>query len=915
VGPKLPEKEIIELRKADVLIGEFKDFEIGKLASMVLERLNDSIKKYGKEKDASRDSEDFGSFGDVEDDSYNEFSEDYGCLDSFMFALNLFDVGKISEANEIVHLLFEANGKPQDILNFVISQIADRQYKETSDKFFKDYDWQGYEDSVGKLLKKFPVGWASKSGVELLLEKLKKHKPQKNAEIESVEGLSKEDNALARELLSSFLPENKEADEYRYSEGSGYWYLKSAPQSSISTFVIDKIKERKLKSFPMLFALAADEQFTHFPRSFIGNQRFSSTGTKKERDAQDQYVGLNRPVSRGEVCLYLIYGLVNRESLRTNTVESVLDAAKKEYAILADKTEDEVILSFLKSADFMRSGAAFSVIMSLKDDSTFAMLEKFFLEGENPIARVQFVAQYVSSRGASAKPFVEKFCVLLSNSQPGPPFDSLGKTAFKAVVDKIVAALNDAISERSFQFIIEDFLADKIKADVLIASLANAVRKNTSSEVITMILDGAIKATDYEKRSQLMGLTTLVKAIKSSLSQEGHIPGMRRAQLPEKEEEKLDPLVHRKQWEVLLNDQRKEEDNKDEKDKKDQMFFGRFVRPNLRTISEDAAGIINALYITEDEETERIYGYSEDPRIKEIFLKIARYRLQGKRPDEFPRYPSSKNVTENRMDEIANLLLTTETKNLDKVIGNLTFDEEVSLQDIGQNRKDISENVRSYANRIISVEVTAPTTIIRNSIENSLSSQRGCSLSTAVVMPIFDAVKKMTEDGLRTFCSINRATNLRGIIVTFVCMNPPSGPSVEVLFGGRRQQNASLRGNHSLGDVDCYATWPVEYTLSQSDGDDTLVEDAGKSTNDPKAQEKFWREFGKNLLTESNVFSSTEMSFTGTPFVKTEKDNLSKKEKDKLKEKMLLESMESGYNRLLRNRSYPGDNFDGFHSF
>lgn len=353
-----------------------------------------------------------------------------------LFAVQLHAAGETEAANDLAAALFALTPDKSQVVDAAISQIASAEFKRASDKFFNDYNWQGYLDELKRLQVKFPRGWADGPAVAMLIAGVEKRaagaavkKPElpdielKPAALDALERLlaAPKSNETSDEEISRQFGVNladlpaSQRDRYRAifrqrlgdgMDSNGLWLLDEPSKEPSSP--VEELKAMGMDGLIALAAVATDETLVplaHFDRSggYMGYSRGSD-----EDAAQARYMALKRPRGRGEVAMGLLNMAVPGERDEPDA-EQLRDEAIEFWQKHRKSGLVEVAELYLTEGNSQQRRLATSYLCASDDPTAGAAFEKAVLGGEAPHTYMSEVDTYLSKRGPAAVGFYKEY--------------------------------------------------------------------------------------------------------------------------------------------------------------------------------------------------------------------------------------------------------------------------------------------------------------------------------------------------------------------------------------------------------------------------------------------------------------------------------------------------------------------------
>jgi hypothetical protein len=796
----------------------------------------DAVKKFG---------------GNKNERSSLEYSDGYGAL--LLMAVHFHRQGFANEANEIVGALFEMAGNPKKVIQQALHQLADGQYNDACDRFFKARDWKAFGADLDALLGKFSADWKNAPAVKRLADAVKRRASQTQAPEVAGEGLTAEDTALAGELANSTGGE-------RMMYGENWLMAESPPAILKKSGVIERIQVRGLKSIPLLLALLKDDYLTAIdPHRFGVGRSYSFGGDDSEMSdemIERAYANLRRPASRGEIAAALLRALLPRSEQMDETEDraALYDEAQKWLAKLKDKSPIEIARVYLSDGDETQKHSAIERLTKTADEKDIAAIEKYLIDSvkeENSGFGINSVQQYVMARGPKARDFLEKYAAAFKE-QSGKQKDATRGPFPVEDLDKMIDGLKEMTSDKSARDVLAEIASGKKSVEQAATALFSKLGKEKPDDVVGLILGAAVDAPDVAGRGALLQLVLYAPMAMAQLG------AGNAAQPGDAGEPKLDIKAHVELWRKLLDDTRKSDETFDE-------WSG-------TSIGDTAASYIEMLYSREQYQTYAQIGATLGTRILEPLRKRARARLDGKA--EIPAWPAASDVTAQRRKEIADQLTAAGEDALPKLLAALTPSEILALSE--EKSAPLAAKLRNVAHRVTEVKVATG-----NAAEDEKARKwKGEMLTKEKIEALFSAGKAMVQAGRNVIGWVRRDAGCAGITINLAAIpeDKVKGRMSQYFGYFMTGRSGVFAWMHAPG-FNLNAVLPVEPPKEKKTGAKTDTEESDElpleefsSFGGPMQQspENFLKKVEEFLASDANVPAYAQISIVGAPAKKNE---------------------------------------------
>ncbi len=776
------------------------------------------VKKGGSWKDADleKDIKSLIEFlqkpGGIDENVKSQMEYNGGWGSQFLFAFNIYRKGHAKEANQILGLLFQLSGDSRKVVQQALNQVAGAQQSQAYETFIQSHDWKQYAASLEALLARAP-SWSQAPAVMRLLEAIKKRVAMKDPPPVVGEGLTEEDQKLARELVTSAKDENVSLDEYR-----GYWIVKGGGGDMQDGSALGRIVARGVKSFPLLMALLKDETLTPVTTlsSWSGRTRYYDVndGMQTEEEILAAYEAMARPASRADIARTLIGAIVLDERQMNNgegaVADDLLKKSKAWYALNANKTTLEILRACLSDASPSRKYVAINSLTASGKEEDAVFLEKYFLESKDPGADLNLINGYIVKRGSKAKEFLDKYLALLKSkpsSTENIRMDEESRKRMDEQREKTIAMLKEMVSGKNAEAVIAEMLAQTKKWDYKTCNESGAVLSTKlaaekPSKALTLLLDAALKAQDGLLATQLLGIASRVNMLKSQGAvydpETGEEIGVAEDPAASSEappDAALKVEAHAGQWKKLLAIQSPLDQGQGAS------------AEDTWTVGQYSGFIMEGLYggVQQDMQMWSVLGQL-GKRGWDVFRLRGEARLDGKSEDQLPPFPSAAHVTAEQRAALKAKLSGLNGEALVKAMPALSMDEQLALGEILAGDEALNGKLVPLASVIRNVRVETDDAALKQLCEGF----KGKSFDRKMIEDLVEHSKRLVKEGKPAMLMVSRTGDLQGYDIKSF-----KGDQIaEMYFSGYGNKQSMLTvtalGRGGGTTVSSNATWMVD---------------------------------------------------------------------------------------------------------
>lgn len=756
----------------------------------------------------------------------------------FIFAINLHDKGYKREANRTARILFKDHGKKAVIVS-VINQLANDLYTGIYKEFFMTKDWKNYSLQLNGLVKRMPSAWTKKPVMKLLAVRIRERISDKIPKLNS-KRLSPKDLEIAKKLVN-----------VKSFPRSNLWLLPLSKRETMyrtvtlkEDKVFDEIFANGVESIPLLVALLKDNYLTDLARNYsdYSYQRFSRQETRDNVNPDKAYKNIKmRPVSRGDIARALLSSILLEQErfFGEDEEDDTASRALELYKTLKGKKTEEIAEYYLKNGSPNgQKKAAVSYLSEAENPKYISIVEKYFIDNASLRSRYE-VTQYLDTRGAKAKKFVEEYLKAVKGSlkkqlkEEGRYADNekqLNETRkrldkqYKDIEKNFKKYLSSETAEQLLMKIASQKKWDNSNDE----SLRFKFKNIPFNKRVALILKAAVDAKNTEVRRSLLVLITMYRS-----------PYYYKT----KKSQYLKDFKNTKSlWLKLINDKSIVAHTAD-------YTIGQFALYTIENISQKEV----------DRKRKKELTLLPVARHTAILKKRALARLEGKTVDELHPLPAASKLTEAEYKKLIAELEKTPVAQLAEKVKKLSDNMFLKLATDLQKNSLLNKKLLVIANKITKID----NKIKDKNIFKQLPQLKG-SLNEKMVRKVFDSLRNIKLKKQYVSCQITANTGLDGVTIYFSLKDKRENKYSKVnYFSG------TVRGVGNY--INC--SWIVKKTEDSKkaeesdDEDDDLFAEAEEDVDDDMKEEltskqkAFW-EGVKKLINRTNAMQRGTIYFT-----------------------------------------------------
>lgn len=356
--------------------------------------------------------------------SYDEDGPTW-CATILGLACHMHRAGHRDEANRITARLLALAPEPVLVVDYLVHDLAEREYERTVAAFFENHDWQAYHDATKALVERFTRGWKTREGARVLLSRLDRQLNGANPSLSALQGVLMEPEAVG--ILDSWLGETKPipltpkpcwllgGDMLAFAEQQGHAGRRPGGDGPPPGRVAE-LHALGMDAFIALAAAADDETLlpTRMVRGYGGYLGSFGRGVGDntgEPPGVEQYKSMTRPASRGEVARTILLDALPDQmgELQNSPPEAIQAAAHQWWLKNRNATPSELASIYLESGNSQQRQVAALALAHSNNDENAKAVEKHIMEAGDLTDHFHLVDQHLRIRRGKARAFFQNY--------------------------------------------------------------------------------------------------------------------------------------------------------------------------------------------------------------------------------------------------------------------------------------------------------------------------------------------------------------------------------------------------------------------------------------------------------------------------------------------------------------------------
>lgn len=667
----------------------------------------------------------------------------YGLL--LLIAAQLYESGAKSEANEIAALLFKGRNH-KEVLQAAINVLADALYLRAYCNFIESGNWKQFSADINKIIETFKDNWKAvpyaKAIHAAVATRIKNPEPP---ELKTLIPLSAQD----RELLIQ-LSKMSQAD-YDNSYSNDFWLYPADKDDADmdkkkTSNVLDKIKNRGIKSIPLLIAMLEDEWFLPF-RDKGGyycrkeNKEENNDDTKKQETSLSQAADyLVMPMMRRQLAGKLLEPLLLPEKNENVAYSERQDEKLKElcltwYESIKNLDDKELRNKYLNNGTESQQAMVIKNMIAAVDDTTAVLIEKAVLESDMEVMNYDLLIRYCEIRKDKARPFIEKLRIKYYQHLTNGNKFSVDKEREKVNLDRLFEFLAPAKYGVSLEEVAREVLATDNDEDFefIDRKFARAAKNQSPEKICQVVLNAAVQAKDARQKCFLLSLLLTPNK--------------------DKQKSKLDVAKFKSQFEKLLADQSafsEEFSNRQE------------ILLITTCILESMAGNIpdQADDSTMLELNRKLYDQWNEKYVQ-FLLRRAKSILDGSNAVKQPKLTDADELKDSQFSAAQKIIAGSNEDEIKKFCRLAQLEELIPLSVVLEKNEPFNQKLLPLANRIIAADTDLP------EIKDQVAKFKGKVLDEQILQAIINLAENSTKNEQEIEVTLLRRSALQGVILIF----------------------------------------------------------------------------------------------------------------------------------------------------
>jgi len=688
------------------------------------------------------------------------------CATLLATACHFHQAGHQELGNQLAEKILKNAPNPTQVIDLLVSKLADAEYQKIYSRFTESQNWVAYLADLRAIKKKFPRGWSTGLGVELLIPKVEKR--VKNEEpklrqftgaihhptvIKHLDALLTESKPINISLPSSWLinPQGDYRHEYENKATPSPW--------------LQEILNLGMEALPALIAASADDTLVPAQMKrvdtdrYYGGSSFYMGNSSLEHPEENIFNNMSRPVTRGQI----VRTILNRTLPDPDS--SLAEATPADYQAIAHEwwkahrssPLDKIAQQFLEDNDSLKIHVSVEFLIGTGKESNFKVVENNILQSGSFSNSTELVKLYLKKRKGKAKEFFKKYSVEVkaemaeryaNSTSNGEPVDTDERA------NRILKPLEVFVQEHKPEDIFAAIKSGKTKLGDGIKQLQAITEPEKSPDHLPALLE-IIDELD-EASERMNGLTSLTQWVSRDF----------REKLRESPDSNPLPdfIPQSKEiWEKLLSRTESFPDDFDGSS------FG-----NPPSEAHHVGWAMDAIYFPNHRSTvQQLNRLIPVPEVWKLMLKRGRDLLESGRDSYFP---SAENVTGERKEAIKSALTQKTAPEIISYYETLSIDEKLNWDGIIYTFEEKipqgMANLSLYLGKISWAQASSIPDEDRKKFEGLLVNQK---LTKELIKQVLKEVSDYSK-------------NSKNILVSFYSRNQP-GEKIFLRIGETDQEN------------------------------------------------------------------------------------------------------------------------------
>lgn len=426
-------------------------------------------------------------------------------------ACHMYRSGHKAEGNRLAQKILSLSPQPELVIDAVVNELAEQQYRVLVSAFLKDKDWKTYHAGLQALVERFPRGWKGRLGALILLPKLEQKLKGEKAKLADFKGITLKPEAV--ELLDGLLTRTDPV----VVRPTPLWLLVKPvrkPQDPDSGYVDEseppaepwmmKLCAMGMDGFVALAAAAADETLLAttirsgtvdaYSRSYVLR---SMTGSQDSLDEQalTAYASMERPCTRGEIARKILISTMPDadNELDAKSPEELRDIAYQWWLAHRADSKSALARHIMQAGESDQRMLAVKSLISSGNERDAKLVEDYIMNAESLSASVAILEPYLKSRRGKAREFFNNYSKMLTDLAASGDSDSLPwNLRREGALPKFLKRLSVYVDDITPEKILADMKSGKTTVKEGLTMLAAASGADAAASHLPAVVAAAV---------------------------------------------------------------------------------------------------------------------------------------------------------------------------------------------------------------------------------------------------------------------------------------------------------------------------------------------------------------------------------------------------------------------------------------
>jgi len=593
-----------------------------------------------------------------------------------VIACHMYRAGHTKDGNRLAQKILTLSPVPTMVIDGIISDLAEQQYKVLVEDFFITKDWKAYHEGLVALTERFPRGWKGRLGAQVLLPMIERRTKGEKATVTHFKNVNLKPEAV--KILDELLTRTEPIGV----NPTPFWLIVKPGKKSDSSYSGDEPAEEWLKKlcamgmdgFVALAAVAADE--TLIATSIKGSDSSaysrmymlrSMMGSSNSIDVQAlaAYSSMQRPCTRGEIARKILISTMPdaENELESKSPEELRDTAYQWWLEHLNDSKSKLARHIMETGEDDEQAIAVQVLISSGKDSDAKLVEEFIMSAESLSVSLTMLEPYLKARRGKAKAFFDTYSKAIIDQASGGDQSSLPWSIRESGgIEKFLKRLSVYVEDVSPEKILSDMKTGKVSIKDGLAMMGAAVGEEGMFKQLPALVEIAGNGKNLIEQTEILQQLIVVVYKDYNQIEEGKKEAYLKSLATSLEKSKAD-------WKKLLA---RTETPTDEKELE--------VLRTMPSLAVFAAWSMEAIYYPQQAQSlQQINQVLGQQKMSEFILNRANQLVDGSATAEFP---NPEKVKEIRRKEIREALTTLTSIEVMAFYNKLTLEEKLAWTEI-----------------------------------------------------------------------------------------------------------------------------------------------------------------------------------------------------------------------------------------